>query len=156
VLKPFFFSQGEFSMRLGDFLARGFRRLFPTQTLGQRGERAAAKFLKRRGYRILATGDRLKHRDELDIVAAHGRTVVFVEVKTRTSQLKGHPAEAVDAAKQRRLTKLAVNFLKRHCLLDYSARFDVIAITWPEGVRKPQIEHIQNAFDAAGKWEFYT
>jgi putative endonuclease len=143
-------------MRLGDLLARGYRWLFPKQTLGQRGERAAAKFLRRRGYRILATGDRLKHRDELDIVAADGRTVVFVEVKTRTSQIHGHPAEAVDAAKQRRLTKLAVNFLKRHRLLDYSARFDVVAIIWPEGERKPRIEHIKNAFDAVGQWEFYS
>lgn len=143
-------------MRLGELIARGYRRFFPKRTLGQRGERAAAKFLKRRGYRILATGDRLKHRDELDIVAADGKTVVFVEVKTRTSQIQGHPAEAVDAVKQRRLTKLAVNFLKRHRLLDYPARFDVIAVTWPEGERKPQIEHIQNAFDAVGQWEFYS
>ena len=143
-------------MRLSEFLARGWRRLFPKRTLGQRGERAAAKFLKRRGYRILALGDRLKHRDELDIVAADGRTVVFVEVKTRTSRTQGHPAEAVDAVKQRRLTKLAVTFLKRHGLLDYSARFDVIAVTWPENARKPRIEHIENAFEAAGKWEFYS
>jgi putative endonuclease len=154
-------------MRLRDLLARGlgatgilpvlkWRYWFPQLTLGQRGERAAAKFLRRRGYKILATGDRLKHRDELDIVAADGRTVVFVEVKTRTSSLQGHPAEAVDATKQRKLTKLAVTFLKRHGLLDYPARFDVIAITWPEGVKKPHIEHIQNAFEAAGKWEMYS
>ena len=143
-------------MRLGEAIARGFRRFFPERTLGQRGERAAAKFLKRKGYKILATGDRLRHRDELDIVAADGRTVVFVEVKTRRSQDRGHPAEAVDAAKQRRLTKLAVTFLKRHRLLDYPARFDVIAITWPETSRKPQIEHIQNAFDAVGTSEFYS
>ncbi|MCC6124411.1 MAG: YraN family protein [Pirellulales bacterium] len=156
-------------MRLGELVVRGWRTCatgilpvlswrywFPKRTLGQRGERAAAKFLKRQGYKILATGDRLKHRDELDIVAADGRTVVFIEVKTRSSQAQGHPAEAVDAAKQRQLTKLAVTFLKRHRLLDYPARFDVIAITWPENVRRPQIEHIQNAFEAAGKWEFYS
>lgn len=143
-------------MWLRELIARGFRRFFPERTLGQRGERAAAKFLKRRGYKILATGDRLRHRDELDIVAADGRTVVFVEVKTRSSQDRGHPAEAVDAAKQRRLTKLAVTFLKRHRLLDYPARFDVIAVTWPETSRKPQIEHIQNAFDAVGSSEFYS
>ena len=143
-------------MRLGKIVARGYRRLFPKRTLGQRGERAAAKFLRRRGYKILALGDRLKHRDELDIVAVDGRTVVFVEVKTRSSQTLGHPAEAVDAVKQRRLTKLAVTYLKRHGLLDYPARFDVIAVIWPENVRKPQIKHIQNAFEAVGKWEFYS
>jgi putative endonuclease len=160
-------------MRLDEIIARGFRRLFPSgatgilpvlnwrwwfpkRTLGQRGERAAAKYLKRRGYKILATGDRLKHLDELDIVAADGRTVVFVEVKTRSSQDHGHPADAVDAVKQRKLTKLAVTYLKRHRLLDYPARFDVIAVTWPENARKPQIEYIQNAFEAVGKWEFYS
>jgi putative endonuclease len=147
---------GIFFMRLGELLSRGWRKLFPKLTLGQRGERAAAKYLRKRGYKILAAGDRLKHRDELDLVAADGRTVVFVEVKTRSSQIQGHPAEAVDAVKQRKLTKLAVTFLKRHRLLDYPARFDVIAITWPENVRKPQIEHIKNAFEAAGKWEFYS
>jgi putative endonuclease len=133
-----------------------WQRAFPKKTLGQRGEAAAAKYLRKKGYKIIALGDRLKHRDELDIVAYRGKTIVFVEVKTRVSADVGHPAEAVDAAKQRRLTKLAVTFLKRHRLLDYSARFDVIAITWPEGQKKPTIEHIENAFEAAGNWEFFS
>jgi putative endonuclease len=144
------------SMRFGELLVRGYRRFFPRRTLGQRGELAAVKYLKRRGYKILATGDRLKHRGELDIVACYGGRVVFVEVKTRASSLRGHPAEAVDAVKQRKLTKLAVMFLKRHRLFEYPARFDVIAITWPANSKKPQIEHIENAFEAVGKWEFYS
>ncbi len=124
--------------------------------MGQRGEAAAARHLRRHGYKIIALGDRLKRRDELDIVAYRGKTIVFAEVKTRTSSDAGHPAEAVDAAKQRRLTKLAVTFLKRHRLLEYSARFDVIAVTWPAGQRRPKIEHIENAFEAVGQWEFYS
>ena len=70
----------------------------------------------------------------------------------------GHPAEAVDDRKQRRLTRLAVTFLKRHRLLEYEhpARFDVIAVTWPAGKRRPKIEHFQNAFDAVGTQEFYS
>jgi putative endonuclease len=143
-------------MWLREFLARGLKRWFPRRTLGQRGEWAAAKYLKRQGYKILAIGDRLKHRDELDIVASDSRTVVFVEVKTRTSQMQGHPAEAVDGFKQRKLTKLAVTFMKRHGLLEYSARFDVVAITWPENAKRPEIEHIKNAFEAVGTWEFYS
>jgi putative endonuclease len=139
-----------------NLISAWWRRAFPKKTLGQRGEAAAARYLRKKGYRIIALGDRLKHRDELDIVACRGRTIVFVEVKTRASADAGHPAEAVDAAKQRRLTKLAVTFLKRHRLLDYSARFDVIAITWPDGQKKPRIEHIENAFDAAGDWEFFS
>ena len=122
--------------------------------LGKRGERAAARYLKRRGYKILAQGDRLLP-GELDLVALDRDTVVFVEVKTRRSAEAGHPAEAVTAAKQRRLTRLAVTFLKRHGLLEHRARFDVIAVTWPEGQR-PTIEHFPNAFDAVGRDEFYS
>ena len=47
-------------------------------------------------------------------------------------------------------------FLKRHGLLEHPARFDVIAVTWPPARRRPTIEHFQNAFEAVGKWEFYS
>jgi putative endonuclease len=139
-----------------EFISAWWRRVFPEKTLGQRGEAAAVRYLRKKGYKIIALGDRLKRRDELDIVAYRGKTIAFAEVKTRTSSVAGQPAEAVDAAKQRKLTKLAVTFLKRHGLLEYSARFDVIALTWPAGQRRPKIEHIENAFEAAGQWEFYS
>ena len=131
------------------------KRFFLKKTLGQRGEAAAARYLRRRGYKVLARGDR-QGPGELDLVMLDRKTIVFVEVKTRRSDDMGHPAEAVDAQKQRRLTRLAVTFLKRHRLLDCPARFDVIAITWPEGKWFPTIEHIRNAFEAVGKWEFYS
>ena len=139
-----------------ELISAFLRRRFPQKTLGQRGEAAAVRYLRRRRYKIIALGDRLKHRDELDIVAVRDKTIVFVEVKTRSSAEIAHPAEAVDAAKQRRLTKLAVTFLKRHRLLDYPARFDIIAVTWPPSKRRPQIEHIQNAFEATGQWELFS
>ena len=143
-------------MGVTSVVANWLRRLFPRKPLGQRGEAAAARFLKRRRYKIIARGDRLRP-GELDLVAVdRDRTIVFVEVKTRQSQDAGHPSEAVTAAKQRRLTRLAVTFLKRHGLLEYPARFDVIAVTWPEARRSPTIEHIPNAFEAVGKWEFYS
>ncbi len=123
--------------------------------LGARGEEAAPRYLKRLGYQIVARGDRLKP-GEIDLVAVDRRTVVFVEVKTRESADAGHPSEAVDAAKQRRLTRAAVTFLKRHGLLESPARFDVIAVIWPAGQRHPTIEHIQSAFDASGRSEFYS
>jgi putative endonuclease len=124
-------------------------------SLGRRGEAAAARYLKRRGYKILARGSRFKP-GELDLVALDGKTIVFVEVKTRQSPDAGHPAEAVNLAKQRRLTRLAVTFLKRYGLLEHPARFDVIAVTWLEGTRRPAIEHFENAFEAVGRWEFYS
>ena len=118
--------------------------------LGQRGERAAEKFLKRQGYLIVARGER-DRIGELDLVAVDGRTVVFIEVKTRTSHDAGHPVEAIDADKQRRLTRVALSYLKRHDLLECSARFDVVAVTWPESAKRPTIEHFRNAFEPLDK-----
>ncbi len=118
------------------------------RTLGERGELAAIKFLKREGYRIVKHGDRGPF-GEIDIVAVHQRTIVFVEVKTRRTHDAGHPADAVDARKQRRLTRLALAYLKRHNLLECRARFDIIAITWPDLQRAPVIQHFANAFEAS-------
>ncbi len=142
-------------MNVRQVLSRWRERLFPRKTLGRRGEDAAARYLRRRGYKILARGDQ-SGPGELDLVALDHRTIVFIEVKTRQTHAAGHPAEAVDDGKQRRLTRLAVTFLKRHGLLEQPARFDVIAITWPEGKWFPKIEHIKNAFDAVGQQEFFS
>lgn len=131
-----------------------WRRLFPEESLGRRGEAAAARFLRRLGYRILARSDSL-WAGEIDLVALDGQTVVFVEVKTRRRSDVGHPAEAVDADKQRRLTRLAVLWLRRHRMLDRPARFDVVAVTWPDDGRRPTIEHFPCAFDASGIGEYF-
>jgi len=122
--------------------------LLAPKPLGRRGEDAAARYLKRLGYTIVARG----HRDnigEVDLIAVDGRTVVFIEVKTRTTHDAGHPADAVDEAKQQRLTRLALSYMKRHDLLESSARFDVVAVTWPSS-GKPTIEHFKSAFEAVG------
>ena len=124
------------------------------KTLGQRGELAASRYLRRKGYKIVAHGERWR-KGELDLIAVDHRTIVFVEVKTRRSHALGHPAEAVDLVKQSRLTRAAVTFLKGHGLLEYAARFDVIAITWPKGVRRPTIEHLENAFEAVGQGSMF-
>ena len=138
-------------MRLRSWLAGWF----PNKPLGQRGEDAAAKYLKRSGYKILARG--LDSRlGEIDIIAVDDRTIVFVEVKTRTSANAGHPADAVDATKQRRMTQAALGYLKNHRLLDHTARFDVIAITWPQDAIAPSIEHLKNAFEPVGVGQFFS
>ena len=142
-------------MQLPDLIAEWWGSVWPKKTLGQRGEAAAARFLRRRGYKILARSDHFGP-GELDLVALDGQTIVFVEVKTRERADIGHPAEAVDSAKQRRLTRLAVTFLKRYGLLDRPARFDVIAVTWPAGRRRPVIEHFRHAFEAVGHGELYS
>ena len=126
-----------------------------TKALGRRGEATAARMLRRQGYVIVARSER-GGIGELDLVAVDRRTVVFVEVKTRRSHDAGHPAEAVDQLKQRRLTRLALAYLKRHDLLEYSARFDVVAITWPQGQRKPTIQHYKNAFEPVGQGQMFS
>jgi len=136
-------------MGLRALVAGWLARLLTEKPLGLRGEAAAARHLKRLGYKVVARGDR-SVGGELDLVAVDGRTIVFVEVKTRRSQQRGRPAEAVDAVKQRRLARAAEVFLKRRGLLDYPARFDVVAVTWPEDGRRPEIEHFKDAFEKPG------
>ncbi|HEX3997925.1 MAG TPA: YraN family protein [Pirellulales bacterium] len=132
-----------------------WRHAFGPKTLGQRGEAAAAQYLKRLGYKIVGRGTHIG-RGELDIIAIDGRRVVFVEVKTRDSSVAGEPHEAVDRNKQERLTRLALVYLKRYGLLDYPARFDVVSIIWPSQARRPTIEHIKNAFEATGRGQMFS
>lgn len=125
------------------------------RSLGASGERAAERYLRRQHYKIVARRERGR-LGELDLVAVDGRTIVFVEVKTRRSHHAGHPAEAVGPQKQQRLTRLALAYLKRHELLEHDSRFDVLAITWPADARKPAIEHIKNAFEAVGRGQMFS
>lgn len=120
-------------------------------SFGERGEAAAARYLKRRGFQIVGRRER-DRLGELDLVAVENRTVVFVEVKTRR---RGSPAEAVHGEKQRRLTRAALGYLKRHNLLECRARFDVVTVVWPENTLRPTIRHIRHAFDAHGKWQMH-
>lgn len=125
-----------------------------TPTLGERGERQAVRFLRRRGYRIAATRRRLRY-GEIDVVAVIGKTVVFVEVKTRRSETAGRPALAVDDLRRRRMTRAATAFLKSHGLLEYPARFDIVEVVWPAEARRPTITHHENAFPAEGHGQFF-
>lgn len=138
-------------MPLPAWIKRPFRPI----TLGERGERATARYLKRLGYKIVFSRHRLRY-GEVDIIAVDGRTVVFVEVKTRRDASQGRPAEAVDTERQSRLTRAALAFLKSHGLLDYASRFDVVEVFWPDGQRRPTIQHLQNAFAAVGRGQLYS
>lgn len=122
---------------------------------GERGERAAAKFLKRQGYKIVERNYATPW-GEIDLVALDGSTIVFVEVKTRKSDIAGRPEEAVTLDKQRRLTNMALSYLKKRKLLGFSARFDVVAVTWPDGLRQPEIRHLRNAFEPVGHGQLYS
>ena len=115
--------------------------------VGRRGEDEAAKYLRSLGYRIVGRRERVL-RGDIDIVALDGRTVVFVEVRSRTSTTHGHPAETVGPVKQRRIAELATAYIRRHRLEDCSVRLDVVAVTFPLGRGRPAVEHYQNAFDS--------
>jgi putative endonuclease len=119
---------------------------------GTRSERAAARFLKGLGYRLLARNFRCP-LGELDLIALDGNCVVFVEVRSTGGDDPERPAASVDLPKQRRLTNLALHFLQQHRLLDHPARFDVLALSWPEGERLPAIHHYQSAFEAVGRFQ---
>jgi putative endonuclease len=115
--------------------------------LGKKGEEVALQFLKKRGYRIIEKNYVCK-MGEMDIIAKEKDTLVFIEVKTRTSMAFGPPQLAVNLSKQRQLSKVALNFLKDKKLEDAKARFDVVAILL--GQNKEEIELIKDAFDS--KW----
>ncbi|MBI3450733.1 MAG: YraN family protein [Acidobacteria bacterium] len=116
----------------------------PRPELGLRGEEAAARHLERSGYAILARRFRTR-LGEIDIIAVKGDTLVFVEVKTRTSASHGAPEESVTAAKQRRLALMAGTFLAARSLHDQDCRFDVIAVdAAPDGALA--VRHTEDAF----------
>lgn len=127
-----------------------FRRWF-----GTRSERVAARYLRQRGLRILFRNVVLPP-GELDIVALDGRTLVFVEVRSTESGDLERPAMSVDAAKQRKLTDLALAFLQGKRLLGHPARFDIVAVSWPPNHRKPDIVHHPDAFEAVGRFQMFT
>ena len=104
----------------------------------------ALRFLKKKGYRIIEK-NYVCRMGEMDIIAKEKDTLVFVEVKTRTSMTFGPPQLAVNLTKQMQLSKVALYFLKEKELEDVKARFDVVAILLrPE---KEEIELIRDAFD---------
>jgi putative endonuclease len=142
----------------GSVRARGDRdvmnpiaRALLNRLLGDRGERLAARHLRRQGLRIILRGYRTP-QGEVDLLARDGPTVVFVEVKARRT---GVPAEAVTPEKQRRLTLAALAFLKQNKLLEHPCRFDVVAIVWPDDRKPPAVEHFRNAFEASGRGQMF-
>jgi putative endonuclease len=115
-------------------------------SLGKHGEDVACRELGRRGYAILARRFRTRF-GEIDIIARDGRTLVFIEVKTRSSAAFGTPAEAVTARKQAKIGLMASEYLLRRGATDLPCRFDVVGVAVEEG-KAPVVELIRGAFDA--------
>jgi len=115
----------------------------PRKQLGDTGEDLAAVALKKQGYKILER-NYLTPLGEIDLIARQGKTLVIIEVKTRKSLRFGSPQEAVSAAKQAKLRRLADYYLKEKRLTGAPVRFDVVAILLAD--TGPQIEIIPDAF----------
>ena len=115
------------------------------QILGKLGEDLAAAELERRGYAITARRYRTRC-GEIDIVCDARGVLVFVEVKTRADAEFGTAAEAVTPRKQRRLTRMAYDYLTRELVVDRPCRFDVVTVMLDGPA--PVIEVYENAFDA--------
>ncbi|HSF19973.1 MAG TPA: YraN family protein [Vicinamibacteria bacterium] len=120
------------------------RTLRRTSDLGRLGESVAARELERRGYQIVERRWRSR-LGEIDIVARDGETLVVVEVKARSGEDYGPPADAVDAVKQRRLVRLAKAYLRARRLGEPRVRFDVVGVRFPSG-EAPRVEVLRNAF----------
>ena len=115
-----------------------------TNELGRRGEEIAAAYLTRAGARVLDRNWRCRE-GELDIVAREGTALVFCEVKTRRGTGFGHPVEAVDRSKQRRLRVLAQRWLAAHDEHAPDLRFDVVGVLFRPS-RPPLVSHLRAAF----------
>ncbi len=116
------------------------------QEVGKLGEKAAQKFLKKRGYRIRETGFRCR-RGEIDIIAQKKDCLVFVEVRTKTNLDFGTPEESITQAKKERLIASALTYTNTHQDLPPLWRIDVIAIELDDKGKAKRIELIENAIE---------
>ena len=114
--------------------------------LGALGEELARRYLSACGYKILLRNFRCV-LGEIDVIARHRDTLVFVEVKTRASEEMGSPAESVTARKRARLARLASFYMHRYGIQDVPCRFDVVSVLMRPGF-EPCLELIQDAFGA--------
>lgn len=114
---------------------------YTNQELGELGEKLAKRFLEERGYTIICQNFRTK-QGEIDIIARDKyKTIIFVEVKTRTSLEYGNPAEAVDENKMRRIISTARYYLHINKLEDNTMRFDIIEVSICKG--RYRVNHIK-------------
>lgn len=116
--------------------------------LGDHGEDLAAAYLQERGYRIVGRNWRRTTgpvRGEIDLLAARGRTLAVVEVKTRRGDAFGGPVSAVTRRKQAKLRALATAWLRESGGWRGPVRFDVVAV-WLRPGRAPELRHISGAF----------
>ena len=117
--------------------------------LGVRGERYAARYLRRQGMKILAR-NRTHGKGEIDLIALDGRFLVFVEVRTRAAESHIRIEHTIRRRKREKLRTTIVQLIRKHGRADLTPRLDVIAILWPKDAKAPaDLRHYRNAFPLA-------
>ena len=111
---------------------------------GELGERAAKKHLKRQGLKFLTANFR-SPRGEIDLIFRDGDCLVFVEVKTRSSEEWTRPAAAVNAERRRRLTRAALDYLRLLRNPPVKVRFDIVEVLLQDGAVR-EVRHLPNTF----------
>jgi putative endonuclease len=119
---------------------------------GRLGERAARRHLQRRGLKFLTANFR-SPRGEVDLIFRDADCLVFVEVKTRSSEDWTRPAAAVDADKRRRLSQCALDYLRLLGQPPVKIRFDIVEVLLVEG-RVRQVRHLPNTFGLSAPWRY--
>ena len=113
---------------------------------GAIGERIARTFLKKKGYRLVASNYRTP-LGEIDLIARKGNALVFVEIKTRTTASLGPPFLSVTWKKQRHIVQTALMYLKKHGLLDSDWRVDVVSVKLDRVYNVESIEVLENVVE---------
>ncbi len=116
------------------------------QQFGKESEIQAIKYLKKKGYRILQQNYR-NRLGEIDIIAKEKNVIAFIEVKAKRSNFYGHPKYAVTLKKQKKISMVALSYLKQTKQMQISARFDVVTVQFRH--QNYEIELIKNAFELA-------
>jgi putative endonuclease len=119
---------------------------------GELGERAAKKFLQKRGLKFLAANFR-SGRGEIDLIFRDGDCLAFIEVKTRSSENWSRPAAAVNAERRRRLSQCALDYLRRLKNPAVKIRFDIVEVLLKDG-EVSEIRHLPNTFAMAKPFRY--
>src|SRR4051812_39946546 len=142
---------------IGDLLSQ-WRNLFsrskklsrrPEHVRGRKGEEAACKFLRKRGYKVLYRNFKHRSGGEIDIVCRDHETLIFVEVKTRTNEDQRRPFEDIKGFQKRQISRGALVWLRMLDNPEIVFRFDVVEVIL-DGESKPRCEVIQDAFKLVG------
>jgi putative endonuclease len=120
---------------------------------GARGEKLACRFLRHKGYKVLYRNFKTNRGGDIDIVCRDFDTLVFVEVKTRSTEDYGRPAAAVHFDQQRHISRGALTWLRMLDNPEIPFRFDVVEVVLGKG-GKPRLELIQNAFQLSKPYRY--